>query len=143
MEEFTKPQYKVDVLKVEVPINAEFVEGSSVYKGEKAHSMSEALDLFRKAAAVATKPFIYLSAGVGNAQFVESLRMATEAGTDYSGVLCGRATWKDGMPIYATKGLAALEDFLSTKGVENINAVNAALNGATPWYKKLGVAATA
>ncbi len=143
MEEFTKPQYKVDVLKVEVPINAEFVEGSSVYKGEKAQSMSEAMDLFRKAAAVATKPFIYLSAGVGNAQFVESLRMATEAGTDYSGVLCGRATWKDGMPIYATKGLAALEDFLSTKGVENINAVNAALTGATPWYKKLGVAATA
>src|SRR5450432_500480 len=130
MEEFSKPQYKVDVLKVEVPINAEFVDGSSVFKGEKAQSMVEAMDLFRKAAAVATKPFIYLSAGVGNAQFVESLRMATEAGTDYSGVLCGRATWKDGMPIYATKGLAALEDFLSTKGVENINAVNAALTGA-------------
>ena len=143
MQEFTKPQYKVDVLKVEVPINAEFVEGSSVYKGEKAYSMKEAMDHFRKAADVATKPFIYLSAGVGNAQFVESLRMATEAGTDYSGVLCGRATWKDGMPIYATKGLKALEDFLSTKGVENINAVNAALKGATPWFKKLGVAATA
>src|SRR5471030_333923 len=27
MEEFSKPQYKVDVLKVEVPINAEYVEG--------------------------------------------------------------------------------------------------------------------
>ena len=53
MAEFAKPQYKVDVLKVEVPINAEFVEGSSVYKGEKAQSMSEAMDLFRKAAAVA------------------------------------------------------------------------------------------
>jgi len=143
MQEFSKPQYKVDVLKVEVPVNAEFVEGSSVYKGQKAQSMPEALDLFRKAAAVASKPFIYLSAGVGNAQFVESLRMATEAGTDYSGVLCGRATWKDGMPIYGQKGLAALEDFLSTKGVENINAVNAALKGATPWTKKMGIAAGA
>lgn len=141
MEEFSKPQYQVDVLKVEIPINAEYVEGSSVYKGQKAQSMSEALDLFRKAAQVATKPFIYLSAGVGNAQFVESLRMASEAGTDYSGVLCGRATWKDGMPIYAQKGLKALEDFLSTKGVENINAVNAALTGATSWRKKMGVAA--
>ena len=143
MQEYSKPQYKVDVLKVEVPINAEYVEGSSVYKGQKAQSMAEALDLFRKAAAVASKPFIYLSAGVGNAQFVESLRMAAEAGTDYSGVLCGRATWKDGMPIYATKGLAALEDFLSTKGVENINAVNAALKGATPWFKKAGIPAGA
>jgi tagatose 1,6-diphosphate aldolase len=140
-QEFSKPQYKVDVLKVEVPINAEYVEGSSVYKGEKAQSMAEALDLFRKAAALALKPFIYLSAGVGNAQFVENLRMATEAGAGFSGVLCGRATWKDGMPIYATQGLKALEDFLSTKGVENINAVNAALKGATPWHKKLGMAA--
>src|SRR6202795_1475227 len=52
MEEFSKPQYRVDVLKVEVPINANYVEGSSVYNGQKAYSRSEALDLFRKAAAV-------------------------------------------------------------------------------------------
>jgi tagatose 1,6-diphosphate aldolase len=143
MKEFTKPQYKVDVLKVEVPINPEFVEGSVAYKGQKAYSMAEAMDHYRECAAVATKPFIYLSAGVSNPVFLENLRLATDSGTDFSGVLCGRATWKDGMPIYATKGLKALEDFLSTKGVENINAVNAALKGATPWFKKLGVAATA
>jgi tagatose 1,6-diphosphate aldolase len=141
MKEFSKPQYKIDVLKVEVPTNAEFVEGSSVYKGEKAYTRAEALGYYREAAAVATKPFIYLSAGVGNAQFVESLNMATEAGTDFSGVLCGRATWKDGMPIYATKGAKALEDWLSDQGVKNINAVNAALSGATPWTKKLGLVA--
>jgi tagatose 1,6-diphosphate aldolase len=141
MQEFSEPQYKVDILKVEVPINAEFVEGSSVYKGQKAYTRAEALNHFRRAAQAALKPFIYLSAGVGNAQFVESLNMAAEAGTDFSGVLCGRATWKDGMPIYATKGVKALEDFLSTEGVKNINAVNAALKSATPWFKKLGVAA--
>jgi tagatose 1,6-diphosphate aldolase len=141
MKEFTKPQYNVDVLKVEVPVNAEFVEGSAVYKGEKAYTRAEALAYYRQGAEVATKPFIYLSAGVSNAQFVESLSMATEAGTDYSGVLCGRATWKDGMPIYATKGVKALEDWLSTEGVKNINAVNAALKGATPWSKKLSAAA--
>src|SRR6266851_127737 len=94
MQEFSKPQYKVDILKVEVPVNAEFVEGSSAYKGQKAYTRAEALDHFRRAAQVALKPFIYLSAGVGNAQFVESLNMAAEAGTDFSGVLCGRATWK-------------------------------------------------
>ena len=141
MKEFSKPQYLVDVLKVEVPINANYVEGSSVYKGEKAYTRAEALQYFRQAAEVASKPFIYLSAGVGNAEFVESLSMAKEAGTDFSGVLCGRATWKDGMPIYATKGVKALEDWLSTEGVKNINAVNAALSGATPWNKKLGAAA--
>ena len=141
MKEFTKPQYHVDVLKVEVPVNAEFVEGSAVYKGQKAYTRAEALAYYRQGAEVATKPFIYLSAGVSNDQFVESLHMAAEAGTDYSGVLCGRATWKEGMPIYATKGVKALEDWLSTEGVKNINAVNNALKGAIPWSRKMGAAA--
>ncbi len=141
MEEFSKPQYKVDVLKVEVPINAEYVEGSSVYKGQTAYTRDEALKHFREAAAIATKPFIYLSAGVSNAQFTESLKMATEAGTDYSGVLCGRATWKEGVPIYAKQGAKALEEWLQRDGVRNINAVNAAIQSATPWYAKMGVPA--
>jgi tagatose 1,6-diphosphate aldolase len=141
MREFSKPQYKVDVLKVEVPINANYVEGSSVYKGQKAYSREEALAHFREAADVATRPFIYLSAGVSNAQFVESLNMAGEAGTDYSGVLCGRATWKEGIPVYAKQGVKALEDWLSTEGVKNIDAVNAAIHTAKPWYHKAGVAA--
>jgi tagatose 1,6-diphosphate aldolase len=45
------------------------------------------------------------------------------------------------MPIYAKGGAKALEDWLQDQGVKNINAVNAALKGATPWAKKLGVAA--
>jgi len=142
MEEFSKPQYKVDVLKVEVPINAEYVEGSSVYKGQKAYTRDEALKHFREAAAVAAKPFIYLSAGVSNAQFTESLKMASEAGTDYSGVLCGRATWKEGIPIYAKQGGKALEDWLQKEGVRNINAVNDAIKSATPWSAKMGVPAS-
>ena len=139
MEEFSKPQYRVDVLKVEVPVNANFVEGSSVYKGQTAYTRKEALDHFRRAADVATKPFIYLSAGVSNPQFVESLNMAAEAGTDYSGVLCGRATWKDGVPIYGKQGVKALEDWLNTEGVKNIESVNAAIKPAKPWYAKAGV----
>jgi len=141
MEEFTKPQYNVDVLKVEVPVNAEFVEGSSVFKGNAAYTRKEALGYFRRAAEVATKPFIYLSAGVSNAEFVESLNMAAEAGTDYSGVLCGRATWKDGIPVYAKQGVKALEDWLAGEGVRNINAVNAAIKPAKSWKAKALVAA--
>jgi tagatose 1,6-diphosphate aldolase len=140
MEEFSKPQYGVDVLKVEVPINAEYVEGSSVFKGQAAYSRAEALDHFRKAASVAKKPFIYLSAGVSNPQFIESLAMAAESGTDYSGVLCGRATWKDGVPVYAKQGVNALEDWLSKEGVKNIEAVNNAIKSAKPWQAKAGVA---
>jgi tagatose 1,6-diphosphate aldolase len=143
MQEFGKPQYKVDVLKVEVPVNAQFVEGSSEFAGHKAYTRKEALDWYRRAAEVAEKPFIYLSAGVGNAQFVDSLNMAAEAGTDYSGVLCGRATWKDAIPVYAKQGVKALEDWLNDQGVKNIDAVNKAIKSAKPWHAKAGVATTA
>lgn len=139
MKEFGKPQYKVDVLKVEVPTNAEFVEGSSVFKGRAAQTHKEALDLYRKAADIAEKPFIYLSAGVSNAVFVENLNLAAEAGTAYSGVLCGRATWKDGIPVYAKQGVKALEDWLADQGLKNINAVNEAIKPAKPWQAKAGL----
>lgn len=139
MEEFSQPQYHVDVMKVEVPVNLEYVDGSSVYKGQKAYTRDEALKHFRDAGAIAERPFIYLSAGVSNAQFVESLRLAAEARAPYCGVLCGRATWKDGVPIFAKQGLTALEDWLRRDGVKNIMAVNAVLDSACPWHYKLGV----
>ena len=53
--------------------------------------------------------------------------------------LCGRATWKDGIPVYAKQGVKALEDWLGTEGVKNIEAVNAAIKPAKPWYAKAGV----
>ncbi len=69
--------------------------------------------------------------------------MAAEAGTDYSGVLCGRATWKDGVGVYGKKGAAALEGWLSDEGVKNIESVNNAIKSAKPWSKKAGVVTAA
>jgi tagatose 1,6-diphosphate aldolase len=137
MQEFSKPQYNVDVLKVEVPIVMEFVEGTKAFKGEKAYTRDEALAHFRTAAEVTEKPFIYLSAGVSNPVFIETLQLAGESGTSFNGVLCGRATWKDGIPIYAKQGEKAFEDWLNTVGVENINNVNEALKAATSWFGKV------
>ena len=139
MEEFTKDRYGVDVMKVEVPVNMKFVEGARAFGGQKAYSKREAMDHFRRAAGVATKPFIYLSAGVSNAEFTESLELAAEAGTRFSGVLCGRATWKDGIPIYGKSGAAAFRAWLQDQGVKNINNVNERLAAAKPWYEFYGV----
>jgi tagatose 1,6-diphosphate aldolase len=133
MAEFTKDRYGVDVMKVEVPVNMKYVEGARAYTGEKAYSRAEARQHFLSAAKVATKPFIYLSAGVSNAEFTESLDLASESGVKFAGVLCGRATWKDGIPVYAKEGAEAFRKWLGTQGVENINNVNAALKAATPW----------
>lgn len=134
MSEFTKEKYGVDVLKVEVPVNMKFVEGAKACAGKAAYSKKEAMDLFRKAAAVATKPFIYLSAGVSNSEFTDALELAAESGVKFNGVLCGRATWKDGIPVYAKQGAQAFHKWLLDEGVKNINNVNERLKAATSWY---------
>jgi len=139
MREFSKDRYGVDVLKVEVPVNMKFVEGVKCFGGTKAYTKKEAIDLFHKAAAAATKPFIYLSAGVSNAEFSETLELAGESGVKFNGVLCGRATWKDGIPVYAKQGAAAFRKWLETEGVKNINNVNGKLKAATSWHSIYGV----
>jgi tagatose 1,6-diphosphate aldolase len=138
MQEFSKPQYGVDVLKVEVPVNMAFVKGARASKGESAYSREEAKELFLRAASMAKKPFIYLSAGVSNDTFNETLELAAEANTNFAGVLCGRATWKEGIPVYAKQGIKALEDWLGTQGVANIKNVNTRLAAAKPWYSFYG-----
>jgi tagatose 1,6-diphosphate aldolase len=138
MAEFTKDRYGVDVMKVEMPINMKFVEDTRAYGGQKAYTRQEALDHFRRTADIATRPFIYLSAGVSNAEFTESLELAAEAATRFSGVLCGRATWKDGIPVYAKQGAAAFRAWLEREGVQNIQNVNERLKPARPWFEFYG-----
>ncbi len=139
MEEFGKEKYNVDVLKVEVPVQMKFVGGTKAFNGEQAYSREEALEHFRTAASSTHKPFIYLSAGVTNAIFIETLELAAESGTSFNGVLCGRATWSDGVSIFAKNGEKAFSDWLNTQGVENIQNVNKALEAASSWHDKVDV----
>ncbi len=143
MAEFAKPQYGVNVLKVEVPVNLAFVKGAQASKGESAYTREEAMEHFRAAAAEAKQPFIYLSAGVSNDVFIESLELAAESGVPFSGVLCGRATWQEGIPVYAKQGRQALEEWLKGEGVRNIERVNTALQAAKPWYGFYGAKSSA
>ena len=140
MREFSKARYQIDILKVEVPINVAYLVGSKANKtGQVPYTRKEAGKLFRDAADVATKPFIYLSAGVDDDVFRETLEVAIEAGTNWAGVLCGRATWKEGIPVYGKEGIKALEKWLADRGVANIQALNKILEkGAKPWWDKYG-----
>ncbi len=139
MEEFGKAKYNVDVLKVEVPVQMKFVAGTQAFAGEQAYTREEALEHFRTAASSTHKPFIYLSAGVTNAIFIETLKLAADSGTSFNGVLCGRATWADGVAIFARDGEKAFSDWLNTQGVENIANVNKALEAASSWHDKVRV----
>jgi tagatose 1,6-diphosphate aldolase len=140
MQEFSRPQYGVDVLKVEVPVNMRYVEGAKANTdGQVVYTREEAKQYFRQAAAASKLPFIYLSAGVTNEVFLETLELAAEADTPFSGVLCGRATWQDGIKIYAQNGPDALRKWLQDQGVHNIQAINSVLNkGAKPWWNFYG-----
>ncbi len=109
IEEFSKDKYMVDVLKVEIPVNMKFVEGTESYTDEEAvYDREEALDYFREAAEAAERPMIFLSAGVDAPQMRESLRLASESGATWNGVLCGRATWQGGIAEYGDKGVEGL-----------------------------------
>ena len=136
MKEFSQPRYGVDVLKVGVPVTMAYVQGSSASDGTFVHTRKDALDLFRRAAEATSKPFLFLSAGVSNRAFNEALELASEASVHFCGVLCGRATWKDGVGVFVRGGELALQKWLETDGVANIRAVNASLRQATPWSKK-------
>jgi tagatose 1,6-diphosphate aldolase len=140
MHEFSQPQYGVDVLKGEVPVNMRYVEGTRANLGSPvAYSRAQAKEYFHLAATASSLPFIYLSAGVTEEVFRESLELATEAGTPFSGVLCGRATWQGGISEYGKGGLKALDAWLRDSGVQNIQALNEVLaKGAKPWWDYYG-----
>ena len=133
--EFSKGQYQVDVLKVGVPVNMAFAEGFANISDDIVYTREEAKAHFRAASVAATKPFIYLSEGVSNELFAATLELAAEAGATFSGVLCGRATWKDGVAVFAQHGMDALESWLGGEGAQNIERVNSRLQKATPWWR--------
>ena len=138
--EFSKPRYRVDVLKVGFPVDLAFVEGSPIANPQVVYARQPAIEHFQEMASVATLPFLYLSEGVSNEAFQFGLELATEARAAFSGVLCGRATWKNGVAVMVEKGIDALEEWLAREGVENVQNVNRRLSGATSVFKSRAVA---
>ncbi len=135
MAEFSDPRYCVDVLKIGMPVNLAYVEGSPGATDAVLYRRREAVEHFAAAAAAARLPFIYLSEGVSNESFQFGLELAAEARSCFSGVLCGRATWKDGVPVFITGGRHALDDWLATYGVRNVHNINSRLSVAAPWFR--------
>lgn len=131
MKEFSKPRYQVDVLKVEVPVNMKYVEGFA--EGEVVYTKEEASKYFKEQSEATNLPFIFLSAGVSASLFQDTLRFAHDAGSTFNGVLCGRATWADGVKPFVTGDEAQVRDWLQTQGRNNIEELNEVLKvTATP-----------
>ncbi len=87
VEEFAKPDYGVDVFKLESPVNAADADGSA-----------EVQAVFDEMGRIAGRPWVMLSAGAGKAEFRNVLQHAFKAGA--SGFLAGRAIWLDAFSAY-------------------------------------------
>lgn len=134
MREFSKERYNVDVLKVEVPVNMNYVEGYCA-NGEELYSKEEAKKHFKEQSDSTDLPFIFLSAGVSAELFQETIKFADESGSAFNGVLCGRATWKESVEIYANEGNEAGRNWLRDQGVTNISELNEVVNNSAHSWK--------
>ena len=135
MKVFSDSRYNVDVLKVEVPVNMKFVEGFS--DGETVYTKEEAANYFKLQEESTSLPYIYLSAGVSAKLFQDTLKFAHDSGAKFNGVLCGRATWANGVEVFAKEGEKATVEWLNTIGRKNIEELNEVVERtATSWKEK-------
>ena len=118
-KELTKPEYCVDVLKAEFPLNLEFAEELRQDPTEICQQLDEASQI----------PWVILSAGVDYEEFTENLQYAVNAGA--SGFLCGRAIWKEAI------GGKNRDIFLHKTSVGRLNRlVEIVEQHARPWHTK-------
>jgi len=135
MKIFSDPRYNVDVLKVEVPVNMKYVEGFA--DGEVVYTKEEAASYFKQQDEATNLPYIYLSAGVSAKLFQDTLKFACDSGAKFNGVLCGRATWANGVEVFAKDGEEATVNWLNTVGRKNIEELNEVVERtATSWKEK-------
>ncbi|MGV3245089.1 tagatose 1,6-diphosphate aldolase [Staphylococcus sp. 11261D007BR] len=121
MKLFSEARFGVDTLKVEIPVNMNFVEG---FGSTAVMTKEEAAEAFKAQAQSTTIPYIYLSAGVTSQLFNDSLEFAAQNGSQFNGVLCGRATWKGATESLLNEGEDAAREWLRTEGLSNLKALN-------------------
>ncbi len=114
---FADPRFGVDILKVEVPVNFNFVEGTGTPQMSRADAERAFVDA---AAAAGDVPLLYLSAGVTFEQFRDTLAFSRSAGVNPLGFMCGRAIWNDAIGIFGADGPAAMERWMQTTGRDRL-----------------------
>lgn len=129
IEEFSRPEYGVDVLKVELPFSLDFVEAARSQTGEALYSRAEARQLLRRCAGATSLPLVFLSAGITADAFCEGLEIAAESGIAYGGFVVGRAVWRDAVAVFASGREAALRSWARNEGRRRFAAIVAAAAG--------------
>lgn len=119
--EFAKPEYQIDVFKLESPVAAGDLDDASI----------DVQGLFDEMGRLAGRPWVMLSAGAGKDAFETILRHAYKAGA--SGYLAGRAIWLDAFSHFPD--WAAIERDLRSGSVAYMERINKLTDAeATPWH---------
>ena len=126
VRDFADPEFGVDIYKLEPPAVLRDVPDPD---GPQASAVQRAYD---EMGALATRPWVLLSAAAGPADFQRSLTYAYRAGA--SGYLCGRAIWQAAFERFPD--LPAMERELATESVRYVQGINALTDRlATSWHR--------
>ncbi len=125
VETFARPEFGVDVFKLESPLNAGDVPGIGNGGWEAAQAV------FDEMGRLAGRPWVMLSAGAGKAAFRNILTHAYRAGA--SGYLAGRAIWLDAFKAFPD--WQAIRSGLETDSVAYMKDLNTLTDAeALPWH---------
>lgn len=123
VREFARPDYGVDIFKLESPVPAQGIGKADAKATQR---------LFDEMGKLAARPWVMLSAGAGMADFEIVLEYAYAAGA--SGYLAGRAIWAE--PFKAFPDWDAIRAGLRGQSLPYVACINALTDrAATPWMQ--------
>ncbi|MBL8590614.1 MAG: tagatose 1,6-diphosphate aldolase [Methylobacteriaceae bacterium] len=132
--EFARPDYGIDIFKLESPVPARDCPGAG------AEGAAGVQALFDEMGRLCKRPWVMLSAGAGMAEFRNVLSHAYAAGA--SGYLAGRAIWLEAFRAYPD--FAAIRQGLAGRGVDYMKDINRLTDAsAAPWQRNWGGVALA
>ena len=127
--EFAKPEYGIDVFKLESPVPARDCPGHGAAGSDKVQGLFDAMGK------LANRPWVMLSAGAGMGEFKNVLSHAYAAGA--SGYLAGRAIWSEAFKAYPD--WPAIRSGLAGEGVAYMRDINQLTDAqAKPWPTNWG-----
>lgn len=125
VEDFVDPRYFIDILKIEIPVTLDFVDGFGDPIISRRDAEAAVVDVSN---AAGDMPFLYLSAGVTYERFIDGLSFCKASSGQAAGFMCGRALWSDAIGIFGTSGASAMASWMQTTGRDRQTRMHEAIS---------------